>query len=133
MNNEQLQQYVIATGMCQPLTESTVPQQVTWTVDSWTCASKCRNLKIFLHFAKLFCELYPNWRLSPSVSDPFHTIEVANDKKGYRLIDRHPANEILIENVPPDFSDPLPQWRVVNMQEFYGWALGEDPPYWVKE
>lgn len=92
---------------------------------------KRRNLKLFLHMSKQFITLYPNWQITPSVDDPFQSISLTEIRHGYIITSAYPSNEIRVTGVPGTRQIGL-DFEVVNMQLFFGWAIGSDePPLWV--
>lgn len=108
-----------------------------------------RNIKIFAHFANLFCERYPNWELQPDATDPFHKVNILHKNGKYKIVNQYPMNELALHGAPSNAQDTTDKFSkrhgippsifnitppTVPTQYFYGWALGlEDVPDFVRE
>lgn len=108
-----------------------------------------RQIKIFVHFSKLFVERFSNWEIRPDAADPFNRVVVAHKSKDYKIISGYPSNEVQIHGVPNDKNDKAQKfyrrhgippssfgraYDTVPFQNYYAWALGveDDLPEWVK-
>lgn len=110
---------------------------------------RVRNIKIYAHFAKLFCEKFPNWSVQPDPKDPFKKLDLVHKNNKYRITNGYPDNELIMHGAPSEFKDKATRFSLrhgippsifetkaptVSPQELYGWALGmDDVPDFIKE
>ncbi len=108
-----------------------------------------RNLKLFIHFSKLFCERYPNWTLTPDSNNPFKGVELSHKNNKYKIESAYPDNAIKVIGIDTNQAREdlnfrrrrgipnaifRPAHEVVPTYTFFGWAIGmDDTPEWVKE
>lgn len=94
-----------------------------------------KQLKVFIHFAKLFVARYPAWTIVPDSSKPFESVTLENRKSMLRLLDKFPMNEIEIVGLSAQQYAHLRKQEVyatnqphtVSYPDFQYWALGIDP------
>lgn len=112
-------------------------------------ADRNLNTKIFVHFAQLFCERYPNWDIHPDADDVFHKVRLVHKNTTYKIINKYPDNEVQLTGAPSEFLDKVQRFSQQHhippsvfkvdgermpLQTFYGWALGiGDVPEFIKE
>lgn len=102
---------------------------------------KSLQMKLFVHFAKLFIERYPKWTLVPEPDDPLHKVKLVNAERGIAISSCWPDNTVAIYGAPEewrqkvanDLFEPRGNLPVTTMvtQDFYGWALDINTPEWV--
>lgn len=96
------------------------------------------QLKLFVHFAKLFVEKYPQWKLMPEPEDPFGKVKLVRPDIGASIVSLYPMNELAVYGGPDlwmsglrELGQVLPIVKVFP-QTFFGWALDIDTPEWVR-
>lgn len=97
-----------------------------------------RQLKLFIHFARLFCEKYPKWQVLPEADDPFNKVKLVRPDIGASITSLYPMHELAVYGGPDLWMGPLKELGQtlpivkIKPQEFFMWALGEDTPEWVR-
>ncbi len=108
-----------------------------------------RNLKLFIHFSKLFCERYPNWTLTPDPNNPFKGVALSHKNNKYKIESAYPDDAIKVIGIDTNQAREdlnfrrrrgipnaifRPAHETVPTYTFFGWAIGmDDTPEWVKE
>jgi hypothetical protein len=98
-----------------------------------------RHMKIFIHFAKLFVERFAKWEIQPEPDDPFHKIKLVRKDIGAAIF-VFGMNQIGVFGGPDAWTrkqgetyiDPHPFIAKVQIEVFYGWALGGEEPEWIR-
>lgn len=101
-------------------------------------ADRKLQLKLFVHFAKIFVEKNNKWSLVPEPEDVFGKVRLIMPSLGISISSLYPFNELAIYGGPHEWTEKhkelgqtLPIVKITP-QTFFGWALDVDTPEWVK-